>query len=62
MIWRKSTHSATSNDCLEVTDDEPDAIHIRDSKHPDEPSLILTTAPAAWSAFLAALRAGGLGS
>ncbi|EME97428.1 DUF397 domain-containing protein [Streptomyces mobaraensis NBRC 13819 = DSM 40847] len=57
MIWRKSKHSATSNDCLEIAGSADDLIHIRDSKRAADPTLIITTRPAAWAAFLSSLRA-----
>ncbi|MGI5336897.1 DUF397 domain-containing protein [Streptomyces sp. CA-181903] len=60
MIWRKSRHSATSNDCLEISGSADDLIHIRDSKRTADPTLILTTHPSTWTAFLAALRTGSL--
>lgn len=47
--WRKSSHSGSDGGaCLELAA-HPTAVHIRDSKNPDGPSL--TLAPAAWTAF-----------
>ncbi|MBC2879429.1 MULTISPECIES: DUF397 domain-containing protein [Streptomyces] len=60
MNWRKSKHSATSNDCLEISGSPDDLIHIRDSKRTAAPTPILTTHPAAWTAFLSSLRRGAL--
>ncbi len=52
--WRKSTHSGDEGGaCVEVAA-HPAAIHVRDSKNPDGPSL--TLAPAAWAAFVSDLR------
>ncbi|RII09146.1 hypothetical protein DSC45_31990 [Streptomyces sp. YIM 130001] len=49
--WHKSSYSASSgSDCVEIAG-HPTAIHIRDSKQPDEPHL--TVAPATWTDFLA---------
>ncbi|MEU6000646.1 DUF397 domain-containing protein [Streptomyces sp. NPDC047197] len=50
--WRKSSHSASEGGaCLELAA-HPAAVHIRDSKNPDE-APHLTVAPDAWAAFLA---------
>ncbi|MFJ7493255.1 DUF397 domain-containing protein [Streptomyces sp. NPDC097727] len=47
--WQKSSHSGSEGGaCVEIAA-HPTAIHIRDSKNPDGPTL--TIAPAAWSAF-----------
>lgn len=51
LTWFKSSHSGSAGgDCLEVATC-PHAVHVRDSKNPDGPSLTLS--PAAWGAFLA---------
>ncbi|WP_048821016.1 DUF397 domain-containing protein [Streptomyces ipomoeae] len=55
--WRKSSYSDATGQCVEVADDLPGALPIRDSKHPDGPHLVF--AGAAWTAFVAALHAGG---
>ncbi|MFJ6666074.1 DUF397 domain-containing protein [Streptomyces sp. NPDC091383] len=47
--WRKSSHSgAEGGDCVEVAE-HPAAIHIRDSKLPDDH---LTVHPSTWASFL----------
>lgn len=49
LIWRKSSYSGgEQGQCVEVTE-MPSAIHVRDTKDPDGPSLILTAA--GFSAF-----------
>lgn len=57
--WFKSSYSGSSGDnCIEVAIENAGAIHVRDSKQPEEGQLALS--PAAWSAFVAhtvALRA-----
>jgi len=54
-VWRKSTRSGGSGgDCVEVADNLPGVVGVRDSKAPTGPAL--TFAPAAWSAFLAGMR------
>ncbi|MFH8991504.1 DUF397 domain-containing protein [Streptomyces sp. NPDC017940] len=55
LSWRKSSHSSGSgDDCVEVAPC-PAAIHVRDSKRPDGPSLTLRPTP--WSDFLTLVRA-----
>jgi hypothetical protein len=49
--WRKSTYSdGGANNCLEVADDYPDLIPVRDSKTPDGPVLVFGASP--WASFL----------
>jgi hypothetical protein len=49
--WRKSTRSGTSGgDCVEVADNLPGMVAVRDSKDPDGPALVVT--PATWRAFV----------
>lgn len=45
--WQKSSYS-DGGQCVEVAT-HPTAIHVRDSKNPDGPTL--TVAPTTWSAF-----------
>ncbi|MEU6072257.1 DUF397 domain-containing protein [Micromonospora sp. NPDC047074] len=54
--WRKSTRSgASGGNCVEVADNLPGVVAVRDSKDPSGPAL--TFAPTAWRAFVA--RAAG---
>ncbi|WP_413753337.1 DUF397 domain-containing protein [Streptomyces sp. R-74717] len=47
--WRKSSYSGSEGgECVEIAA-HPTAIHIRDSKNPDGPTL--TVAPTTWTAF-----------
>ncbi|MFF7156926.1 DUF397 domain-containing protein [Streptomyces sp. NPDC088197] len=47
--WRKSSYSSEQGgECIEVAA-HPAAVHVRDSKDPQGPSLTFT--PAAWAAF-----------
>lgn len=49
--WTKSSYSSNDGpECVEVAN-TPDAIRIRDSKHPHGPQLAVN--PAAWTDFLA---------
>ena len=50
--WRKSSRSSgNGGDCVEVADNLPGIIGVRDSKDPAGPALVF--APAAWRAFVA---------
>ncbi|MFC9625319.1 DUF397 domain-containing protein [Streptomyces sp. NPDC056930] len=47
--WQKSSYSGSEGGaCVEVAA-HPAAVHVRDSKNPDGPTL--TVAPATWTAF-----------
>ncbi|MEO3746224.1 DUF397 domain-containing protein [Plantactinospora sp. B5E13] len=49
--WRKSTRSnGHSGDCVEVADNLPGIVGVRDSKDPTGPAL--TFEPRAWRAFV----------
>ncbi|MEU5964455.1 DUF397 domain-containing protein [Micromonospora parva] len=53
-IWRKSRRSGSSGgNCVEVADNLPGVIGVRDSKDPAGPAL--TFGPEAWQAFVAQL-------
>jgi hypothetical protein len=53
--WRKSTYSSgEGGECIEVADGLP-VIPVRDSKDPEGPAL--TFNPAAWTAFITAVKA-----
>ncbi|MFE0047271.1 DUF397 domain-containing protein [Streptomyces albireticuli] len=59
MIWRKSSYSGPGNgtggdDCLEVADNIPGVVPVRDSKAPGGPVLLIPTR--AWADFVAALK------
>ncbi|SFD59731.1 DUF397 domain-containing protein [Streptomyces aidingensis] len=50
-LWRKSSYSGSENGaCLEVRDDSPGAVPVRDSKAPDAAHLIIPAA--SWQAFV----------
>ncbi|MEN3610870.1 DUF397 domain-containing protein [Plantactinospora sp. ZYX-F-223] len=46
--WRKSTRS-NQGECVEVADNLPGVVGVRDSKDPSGPALIFT--PDAWRTF-----------
>ncbi|MET8257800.1 DUF397 domain-containing protein [Micromonospora sp. NPDC005205] len=50
--WRKSSRSGSSGgDCVEVADNSPGIVGVRDSKDPEGPALVF--GPASWRAFVA---------
>ncbi|MFG3640587.1 DUF397 domain-containing protein [Micromonospora sp. NPDC047762] len=52
-VWRTSTRSGNSA-CVEVADNLPGMVGVRDSEDPSGPLLVF--APAAWRAFVAVAR------
>ncbi|WP_336049271.1 DUF397 domain-containing protein [Streptomyces sp. CA2R101] len=58
--WRKSSYSnGDGGECLEVADDFPGLVPVRDSKAPEGPALIVRAG--AWSRFVTAVKADSLG-
>ena len=56
-IWRKSTVSGTSGNCVEVaTNLFTGLVAVRDSKNPNGP--VLTFSEAEWKAFIRGVREG----
>ncbi|MEF9904040.1 DUF397 domain-containing protein [Streptomyces sp. P9-A2] len=57
--WRKSSHSNDQGgSCLEVLDDHPAGVPVRDSENPDGPILLF--ARQNWSPFVTAVKDGHL--
>ncbi|MDT9681157.1 DUF397 domain-containing protein [Streptomyces sp. TRM76323] len=53
--WRKSPYSSgDGGSCVEVLDNHPQGIPVRDSKIPHGPAIIFPTT--AWTPFVAALK------
>jgi hypothetical protein len=53
--WHKSTRSGSNGgDCVEVADNLPDLVAVRDSKDPDGPVLIFGRDT--WIAFISTLK------
>jgi hypothetical protein len=54
-VWRKSSYSdGGGTNCLEVTDEVPGIVPVRDSKSPDGPVIVFGAA--SWTAFLPSVR------
>ncbi|MEU9964396.1 DUF397 domain-containing protein [Streptomyces malaysiensis] len=54
--WRKSSYSNNNGgDCVEVADNLPGVVPVRDSKNPDGPAIPFPTK--SWAAFIASLKA-----
>ncbi|MFG1658022.1 DUF397 domain-containing protein [Micromonospora chersina] len=57
--WRTSSRSTDSGgNCVEVADNLPGVVLVRDSKDPSGPTLAFT--PAAWRSLVTSLRRPGL--
>lgn len=53
--WRKSSYSnMNGGDCVEIADDLPGIVPVRDSKRPHSPTVVIP-APA-WAAFIDELK------
>ncbi|WP_327377713.1 DUF397 domain-containing protein [Streptomyces sp. NBC_01216] len=52
--WRKSRHSGSQQgSCVEVLDDYPEGVPVRDSKRPSGPAVVFRDD--SWSAFVKTL-------
>ncbi|MEU8701324.1 DUF397 domain-containing protein [Streptomyces sp. NPDC048680] len=51
--WRTSSYSGGQGNCLEVADNVPHLVPVRDSKRPTGP--VITFSPYAWRTFIAEL-------
>lgn len=55
--WRKSSHSGgDGGSCVEVLDDYPAGVPVRDSKAPNGPALVFLAG--GWSSFVVAIKSG----
>ncbi|MEO3857837.1 DUF397 domain-containing protein [Acrocarpospora sp. B8E8] len=56
-VWKKSSRSGNNGgNCVEVANNLPGLVAVRDSKNPDGPTLIFT--PAEWRAFVGGVNLG----
>jgi hypothetical protein len=54
-VWRKSSFSGgTGGQCVEVADNIPGVVAVRDSKFPDGPKLLFS--PSGWRFFVAGVK------
>jgi hypothetical protein len=59
-IWRKSSYSGSNGGaCVEVADNLPGLVAVRDSKDPAGPALAFT--PDNWQTFTTAIKSGEFG-
>lgn len=57
VAWRKSSHSNNDGgNCVEVAENLPGLVPVRDSKDPHGPALVFSRA--AWGSFIAGVKAG----
>ncbi|MFI7101697.1 DUF397 domain-containing protein [Streptomyces sp. NPDC050161] len=57
--WRKSSYSnQEGGNCIEVSDDFPATVPVRDSKNPHGPALLFPAA--AWNSFVDTVKDNGL--
>ncbi|MEV5778049.1 DUF397 domain-containing protein [Streptomyces antimycoticus] len=55
-VWRKSSYSnGDGGDCVEIADNLPGLVPVRDSKNPDGPAILFPAG--SWGAFIASLKA-----
>ncbi|WP_371792110.1 DUF397 domain-containing protein [Streptomyces sp. NBC_01471] len=53
--WRKSSYSnSEGGSCVEVLDNHPSGVPVRDSKAPHGPALVFPAA--GWASFITALK------
>ncbi|MEV5508883.1 DUF397 domain-containing protein [Streptomyces orinoci] len=54
MTWRKSSRSQGGVECVEVSDDLPGAVPVRDSKNPA--GAVLLFPAGTWSSFVGSIK------
>lgn len=58
--WVKSSYSGPQGNCVEVAPMRDGGVAVRNSRHPDGPALVFTSAE--WGAFLSGAADGEFGS
>ncbi len=54
--WRKSSYSnGDGGECVEIADNLPGLVPVRDSKNPGGPAILFPAG--SWAAFIASLKA-----
>jgi hypothetical protein len=55
--WRKSSYSnMDGGNCVEIAEDFPGIVPVRDSKNPAGPALVFPTS--SWTSFVQAVKSG----
>jgi hypothetical protein len=54
--WRKSSYSSGNGQCVEVAQNVPGIVAVRDSKDKSGPALVF--GPSDWTAFLSGIASG----
>lgn len=54
--WRKSVRSGGAQDCVEIADNLPGVVGVRDSKNPESPALAFTRGE--WGTFVGRVKNG----
>ncbi|RZU50132.1 uncharacterized protein DUF397 [Krasilnikovia cinnamomea] len=54
--WHKSTRSGANGNCVEVAENLPGIVAVRDTKDRDGGTLVFTDAE--WAAFIGGVKAG----
>ncbi|GGX67131.1 DUF397 domain-containing protein [Streptomyces hiroshimensis] len=54
VTWRKSTYGQAQIDCVEVSDDMPGVVPVRDSRRPSGSAL--TFGAPAWGSFITKIK------
>ena len=56
--WCKSIYSSANGACVEVAQNLPEIVAIRDSKNPDGPKLLISAAD--WQTFVSGVKGQGV--